>query len=222
MTNINTKSPVRVLVVDDDELIQAAFCLLVNSFDGVELAGKASTGTEAIEQTCLLKPDLILMDMAIPGMGGLEATNKIKAVVKKVKVVALTSLEDPAQITQALEEGMDGFLLKKASPGELKLAIETVVSGEQYLSPQVSDIIAKAYLNERRRVKTPAPLLTPREKQVVERIVDGKRMKQIAGELEISERTVEKHCEQARRKMKASTIGEMVALWLRMQEQQAS
>ncbi len=222
MTNINTKSPVRVLVVDDDELIQAAFCLLVNSFDGVELAGKASTGTEAIEQTCLLKPDLILMDMAMPGMGGLEATNKIKAVVKKVKVVALTSLEDPAQITQALEEGMDGFLLKKASPGELKLAIETVVSGEQYLSPQVSDIIAKAYLNERRRVKTPAPLLTPREKQVVERIVDGKRMKQIAGELEISERTVEKHCEQARRKMKASTIGEMVALWLRMQEQQAS
>ena len=222
MNNINPKSPVRVLVVDDDELIQAAFCLLVNSFDGVELAGKASTGTEAIEQTCLLKPDLILMDMAMPDMGGLEATNKIKAVVKKVKVVALTSLEDPAQITQALEEGMDGFLLKKASPGELKLAIETVVSGEQYLSPQVSDIIAKAYLNERRRVKTPAPLLTPREKQVVERIVDGKRMKQIAGELEISERTVEKHCEQARRKMKASTIGEMVALWLRMQEQQAS
>ncbi|HIJ86681.1 MAG TPA: response regulator transcription factor [Desulfuromonadales bacterium] len=120
----------------------------------------------------------------------MEATKWIKAVQPKIKIIALTALEDPLQITRALEEGMDGFLLKRASPRELKLAIETAVAGEQYLSPQVSAIIAKAYLDERNRKHAPAPLLTPREKQVVTRIADDMRVKQIAEEMEISEQTV--------------------------------
>ncbi len=221
MNNIKLKRPLRIMVVEDDELIQAAFCLLVQSFTGVELAGKASTGLEAVAQSRLLKPDLILMDLRMPDMDGVEATKRIKAVQPKMKVVALTALEDPLQITLALEEGMDGFILKRASPRELKLAIETVVAGEQYLSPQVSAIIAKAYLDERSRKHAPAPLLTPREKQVVTWIADGIRVKQIAEEMEISERTVEKHCEQARRKLKAATTAEMVAIWQRMQGDKA-
>lgn len=216
MNNISLKRPLRILVVEDDELILAAFCLLVQSFEGVELAGKASTGLEALEQARLLKPDLILMDLRMPDMDGVEATKRIKAVQSKIRVVALTALEDPLQITRALEEGMDGFLLKRASPRELRLAIETVVAGEQYLSPQVSAIIAKAYLDERSRKHAPAPILTPREKQVVQRIADGMRMKQIAEEMEISERTVEKHCAQVRQKLKTATTAEMVAVWLRM------
>ncbi|MEI7671746.1 MAG: response regulator transcription factor [Deltaproteobacteria bacterium] len=212
------KRPPRILVVEDDELIQAAFCLLVQSFEGIELAGRASTGLEALKQAKSLKPDLILMDLRLPDMDGVEATRRIKAVQPGIKVVALTALEDPLQITQALEQGMDGFLLKKASPQELKLAIETVVAGEQYLSPQVSAIMAKAYLEERSHEHDdPAPALTPREKQVLQQIAAGMRLKEIAWELKISERTVEKHCEQARKKLKAATTGEMVALWLRMQ-----
>ncbi|MFZ4856241.1 MAG: response regulator transcription factor [Desulfuromonadaceae bacterium] len=215
MNNFTLKRPLRILVVEDDELIQAAFCLLVQSFEGVELAGKASTGVEAVEQARLRKPDLILMDLRMPDMDGVEATKLIKAVQPKIKVIALTALEDPLEITRALEEGLDGFLLKRASPRELTLAIETVVAGEQYLSPQVSAIIAKAYLDERSRKHAPAPLLTPREKQVVTRIADGMRVKHIAEKMEISERTVEKHCEQARRKLKAATTAEMVAIWQR-------
>jgi DNA-binding NarL/FixJ family response regulator len=217
MNNIKLKHPLRILVVEDDELIQAAFCLLVQSFEGVELAGKASTGLEALEQARLLKPDLILMDLRMPDMDGVEATKRIKAAQAAIKVVALTALEDPLLITQALEQGMDGFLLKRASTRELKLAIETVVAGEQYLSPQVSAIIAKAYLDERSRKHAPAPLLTPREKQVVTQIAAGKRMKQIAEEMEISERTVEKHSAQIRQKLKTATTAEMVAVWLRTQ-----
>lgn len=123
----------------------------MQSFEGVELAGKASTGVDALEQSRLLKPDLILMDLRMPDMDGVEATKRIKVAQPTIKVVALTALEDPLQITRALEEGMDGFLLKRASPRELKLAIESVIAGEQYLSPQVSAIIAKAYLDERSR-----------------------------------------------------------------------
>lgn len=206
------------MVADDDELIQAAFCLLVESFEEVELAGRASTGREALEQALLLKPDLILMDLRMPDMDGFEATRQIKAVLQDIKVVALTSLDEPQQITRALEMGMDGFLLKKASLRELRMAIETVAAGEQYLSPQVSAIMAKAYLEERGRKHANAPVLTPRENEIAKRIAVGLRMKQIADELGISDRTVEKHCEQARRKLKAATTGEMVAIWQRMQD----
>jgi len=208
----------RLLLVDDDELVLAAFCLLVQQLEGVVLVGTASNGHEAVTQARILRPDLILMDLRMPDMDGIEATRKIKAALPKIRVVALTALEDPLQITQALETGMDGFLLKKASPQELNLAITTVQSGEQYLSPAVSAIIARAYLDERRRKQTPQPHLTSREKQVVKRISGGMRLKQIAEDLGISERTAEKHSEQARRKLKAATTSEMVAIWLRMEQ----
>lgn len=216
MSDKTLKRHLRILVVEDDELVQAAFCLLVQSFEGIELVGKASSGFEALEQARLLKPDLILMDLNLPDMNGIEATRKIKAVQQEMKVVALSALEDPAEIKRALEGGLDGFLSKKASPRELKMAIETVASGYQYISPQINAIIAKAYLDEQVKQKAPETVLTPREKQVVKRIADGMRMKQIASDLAISERTVEKHSEQARRKLRASTSGELVAIWSRM------
>ena len=99
------------------------------------------------------------------------------------------------------------------------MAIATVRSGEQYLSPPVSAIIARAYLDERNSKRTPQPQLSAREKQVVRRIGNGMRLKQIGEDLGISDRTVEKHCEQARRKLKAATTGEMVAIWLRLQQE---
>jgi two-component system response regulator NreC len=220
MSNIKQDSPLHVLVVDDDELIQAAFSLLVESFEGVELAGMASTGQEALEQALLLKPDLILMDLRMPVMDGFEATRQIKAVLKDIKIVALTSLDEAHQITRAIQEGMDGFLLKKASLRELRTAITTVASGEQYLSPEVNAIMAKAYLEDsgQKHDSAPVSMLTPRETQVVKRIAEGMRIKSIADELKISDRTVEKHCEQARRKLNAATTGEMVAIWLRLQK----
>lgn len=207
-----------VLLVDDDELVLAAFCLLVQQLEGLVLAGTASSGQEAVAQARALRPELVLMDLRMPDMDGIEATRQIKQGMPRVKVIALTALEDPLLITQALEAGLDGFLLKKASPKELQQAIVTVQSGEQYLSPPVSAIIARAYLDERSRKQTPQPHVTPREKQVVQRISDGMRLKQIAEELGISERTVEKHTELTRRKLKASTTAEMVAIWLRMQQ----
>lgn len=218
MNTIYVQRPLRILVADDDELIQAAFCLLVESFEMVELAGKASTGREALEQALLLKPDLILMDLRMPDMDGFEATRQIKAVLKDIKVVALTALEEPLQIIRAIKEGMDGFLLKRASLRELRMAIETVASGEQYLSPQVKSIMAQAYLEEATQKHVSTQTLTPRENQVVQRLADGMRVKSIADKLGISDRTVEKHCEQARLKMKAATTSEMVAIWQRMQE----
>ena len=217
MNNIRLKGKLRILVAEDDALIQSAFCLLVGTLAGVELAGSASSGVEALQVAGRLRPDLILMDLKMPEMTGVEATRKIKAEMPETKVLVLTALEDPLLVTEALEAGVDGFLLKKATVSELQLAIDTVSNGEQYLSPAVSAIITRAYLDERNRKREPIPHLTPREKHVVSRIAKGMRQKQIADELEISERTVEKHSEQARRKLKAATAAEMVAIWLRME-----
>lgn len=217
MNNIRLKGKLRILVAEDDALIQSAFCLLVGTLAGVELAGSASSGVEALQVAGRLRPDLILMDLKMPEMNGVEATRKIKAEMPETKVLVLTALEDPLLVTEALEAGVDGFLLKKATVSELQLAIDTVSNGEQYLSPAVSAIITRAYLDERNRKREPIPHLTPREKHVVSRIAKGMRQKQIADELEISERTVEKHSEQARRKLKAATAAEMVAIWLRME-----
>lgn len=208
-----------ILVVEDDELIRAAFCLLVQHSGGVALAGSAGSGREALQQAQALRPDLILMDLRMPDLDGIEATRRIKRVMPQVRVIALTAQEDPLLITRALEAGMDGFLLKKASPQELQLAITTVAGGEPYLSPSVSAIIARAYLAERSRKRSPQPQLTPREKQVARRISTGMRLKQIAEELGISERTAEKHSEQARRKLQATTTAEMVSIWLRLQQE---
>lgn len=219
MKTINHNNMLRLLLVEDEELVLAAFGLLVQQLEGVTLVGMASSGGESVGLAVKLRPDIILMDLRMPDMDGIETTGMIKAALPGVRVIAVTALDDPLMITRALEAGMDGVLLKKASPQELQLALNAVKSGEQYLSPAVSIIIARAYLDERNRKRTPLPQLTPREKQVIQRVAEGMRFKQIAEELSISERTTEKHCEQARHKLKAATTAEAVACWLRLQQE---
>jgi len=218
MNNSGTKLS-RILLVEDDELIRAALCILIESIEGVELVGRAANGAEALAMVLNIKPDLILMDLLLPVMDGIEATVKIKNALPKTAVIALTASEDASLITRAIECGMDGILLKRTSVHELKQAIRMVTAGERYLSPQVSSVIADAYLEVLKNKNVPTALLTPREKQVVGQVAKGKRYKQIADELCISERTVEKHCEQARKKLKAGTTSEMVALWLTVQQE---
>lgn len=213
------ESQLRLLLVEDEELVLAAFGLLVQQLEGVTLVGMASSGIESVGMAAKLRPDVILMDLRMPGMDGIETTGTIKAALPGVKVIAVTALDDPLLIVKALEAGMDGILLKKASPQELKLALNTVISGEQYLSPAVIAIIAQAYQDERNRKRMPQPRLTSREQQVIQQIAEGMRFKQIAEKLGISERTAEKHCEQARHKLKAATTAEAVACWLRLQQE---
>lgn len=207
---------ISVLVAEDEELIRKAFCLLVQSLEGVELAGEAENGAVAVEMVLRHRPDIVLMDLAMPVMDGIEAAARIRESSPATRVIALTGLSDPSEIIRGLTEGMEGFLLKKASPAELKQALESVSRGERYLSPQVATIVAREYIEERRRNESPLADLSLRETQIVEMLAAGRRSKQIAGDLGISDKTVDKHCENARRKLKATTTAELVGAWQRL------
>jgi two-component system, NarL family, response regulator NreC len=207
---------ISVLIAEDEELIRKAFCLLVQSLEGVELAGEAENGARAIELAIQLQPDIVLMDLAMPVMNGIEAVIGIRKKCPGTRVIALTGLRDPAEIMQGITEGMNGFLLKRTSPAELKQALEAVARGERYLSPEVESIVARQYVEERLRKESPLAELSGREVQIIELLATGKRAKNIADVLGISSKTVEKHLENARRKMSVSTSPELIATWQRL------
>ena len=205
---------ISVLVAEDEELIRRAFCLLVQSLKGVEFVGEAENGAVAVNMVCERTPDIVLMDLAMPVMSGIEAAARIRELSPGTRVIALTGLRDPEEIVRGLTGGMDGFLLKSASPDELKLALVTVAGGECYMSPQVASIVALEHVVDRRRGNL-SPL-SLRETEIVELLACGNRAKQIACKLGISDKTVDKHCENARRKLKAATTAEMVGACQRL------
>jgi DNA-binding NarL/FixJ family response regulator len=207
---------ITVLIAEDEELIRTAFCLLVQSLEGVELVGEAGDGAVALEMATRLQPAIVLMDLDMPVMDGIEATKRIREVSPATRVIALTGLRQPSGIVRGVREGMDGFLLKRTSPAELKLALEAVARGERYLSPEVASIVAREYIEGRRRNESPLTELTVRESQIVEMLASGQRSKQIAEALGISDKTVDKHCENARGKLKAATTAELVGAWQRL------
>lgn len=209
-----------VLIAEDEELIRTAFCLLVQSLEGVELVGEAENGAMAVELAARLQPAIVLMDLDMPVMGGIEANKRIREVSPATRVIALTGLREPSGIVRGVREGMDGFLLKRTSQAELKLALEAVARGERYLSPEVASIVAREYVEDLRKKESPLVGLTVRESQIVEMLASGQRSKQIAETLGISDKTVDKHCENARGKLKATTTAELVGAWLRLERKE--
>jgi DNA-binding NarL/FixJ family response regulator len=209
-------APLRLLVVDDEALIREAFCLLVGAFEGVMVVGEAADGRAAIDMVAKTRPDVVLMDLRMPVMDGVEATRKIRAEWPETRVIALTALSDGQMITTALEIQMDGYVLKKASRQELRLAIEMAMAGSRYLSPDIAEFITGAFLAEQRHGVSPLKTVTLRESEVLELIRTGLRGKAIADRLGISIKTVEKHSDNLRRKFKVNTQAELVEVYQRL------
>jgi len=205
---------IRILIAEDEELIRKAFKMLVQSFDGVEVIGEAADGKEAVKLAKSKKPDVILMDMLMPVMNGIEATREIKSIQPQIKVIALTVVEDGPEILEGLAAGIDGYLLKKATPLELEDAIKTVMAGNRYICPHIAGHIADAYLNASKSIESPFAKVTPRELEVLECICEGKRAKEIASILGISVKTAEKHRDSLRHKLHADTTVELMKAFL--------
>ena len=183
---------IKILIAEDDELVRKAFKLLVQAFDGIEVIGGAANGEEAIKLALKYKPDVILMDMLMPVMNGLASARKIKSIMPETKIIALTVVEEGPEITEGLTAGINGYLLKKATPKELEDAIKTVMTGKRYICPQIASYIADAYIEASRHIESPFKKITPREIEVLECICNGKRTKEIASILGISVKTAEK------------------------------
>ena len=178
---------IRVVLVDDHAVIRAGLAQLIATADDIEVVGQAADGAAAIEQARALKPDVVLMDLQMPGVDGVSATREIVAAGLGVDVLVLTSYSDNERILDALDAGAVGYLLKDADPDDVLTGIRAVSRGESPIHPKA----ARALLGA--RSAGGRPQLTAREVEVLTLVRDGLANKQIAKRLEISERTVKAH-----------------------------
>lgn len=205
----------KVLIAEDEGIIREALCMLVNSYDGMTVAGEASNGREAVETSLKTRPDVILMDLKMPLMDGIEAAKKIKSVFPDIKIIALTAVSDGRMMTDALSEGFDGFVIKKGSGGELKNAIRSVMDGRRYICSEAAIIIADSYLAEKKKKSlNPFTNLSNVELEILNLICGGLRAQEIAKKLGISKKTVEKYRDNLRLKTGSATAAELVAAYL--------
>jgi DNA-binding NarL/FixJ family response regulator len=187
---------IRVLIADDDHLMRAGLAELLSGEPAIEVAGQASTGREAIERTRRLDPDVVLMDVRMPDLDGIEATRELASAAPTAKVLILTTFERDDYVFGALRAGASGFLLKRTRPEELIAAVQTIAAGDSLLSPSV----ARRVIDRMARQPTPeladrAVLdeLTPREHEVFDLVARGLSNREIAAELVVEESTIRTH-----------------------------
>jgi DNA-binding NarL/FixJ family response regulator len=183
----------RVLLVDDHVLVRAGVRSLLEKMPGVEVVGEASNGREALEVVRSQLPNLVLMDIAMQDLGGLEALPRIIKNFPSVNVVILSAHANEEYVIRALRSGASGYMLKDAATVELELVIKSVAQGKTYLSPSISRTVIDSYLQRVGADVSPLEQLTSRQREIVQLIAEGKSTKEIASTLEISVKTVEAH-----------------------------
>jgi NarL family two-component system response regulator LiaR len=189
---VETDSPIRLLLVDDHGVVRAGLRLYLQGQPDLEVVGEAGDGATAVDLAQALAPDVILMDLQMPTMDGIEATRRIRAAQPDVEVVVLTTFIDNANITAAIQAGAVGYVLKDVPPGELAEAIRAAARGEVHLAPAVQRTLMQAMAHPNHT--TPAPdALTEREREVLSLLAAGRSNKEIARQLSVTERTVKGH-----------------------------
>jgi DNA-binding NarL/FixJ family response regulator len=200
-----TVTAVRVLLVDDDDLMRAGLTAVLSSDETIDVVGEAADGRAAVERAIALRPDVVLMDVRMPGLDGIAATRELLAVSPDVKVVVLTTFEQDDYIFGALSAGASGFLLKRTRPEELIAAIHTVAAGDSLLSPSVTRTVIQRLAGQPApdtRAEARLDELTARERDVLELIARGLSNGEIAATLVIEESTVKTHVRHILRKLR--------------------
>lgn len=204
-----TRSPIRVVLADDHPVVRRGLAALLESVEGIEVVGQAATGREAVREAQLLAPDVVLMDVQMPDLDGVEASRRIAAAGLGVAVLVLTMHEDDETVVAALRAGARGFLLKGADQEEIRRAVEAVVAGEMIVAPgAAAHVLARLAVDAAPR--PPFPDLTPRERAVLAAMAEGRRNGAIAAELGLAAKTVANHVSAILVKLGVETRGEAV------------
>jgi len=182
-----------VLIADDHSLVREGISALLRCYDDVEVVGEASDGKETVQKTLKLRPHVVLMDIVMPGLGGIEAAAEIKRQAPEVKVLILSQYDDQEYVRRVLKKGVSGYILKHALAEELIGAIRAVSRGGVYLYPTVASHVLENYLHTEESPDDPYEQLTDREKQVLKLLAEGLSHKEIAQALDISVKTVIAH-----------------------------
>ncbi len=202
-----------ILIVEDHTILREGLRALLSSHPDLEVLGEAGDGREAIWAAEKLSPDLILMDLSMPRMGGVEAIREIRKRWPKIKIMALTVNDSEEYVRAALKTGADGYILKDSTRGELIQAIESILAGKRVLSPSISDKVIEGYLagEKDEHLQTRWDTLTNREREVLKLIGEGHTSKQMADYLCISLNTVEKHRSNLMEKLNLHSIAALTS-----------
>ncbi|HKZ70326.1 MAG TPA: response regulator transcription factor [Anaerolineales bacterium] len=208
---------IRLLLVDDHAVVRSGLRMLLENDPEIEIAGEAGTAREALEALNRSTPDLIVMDIGLPDVSGIELTQQIKARWPEVAVVALTIHEDEEYFFNMIQAGASGYIPKRAAPEELLTAIHTAAAGEVYLYPSLAKLLVKDYVSGGREQSAANPVddLTDREHEVLAHLADGASNSEIADVFSISPKTVARHRENIMRKLNLHSRTELVRYAIR-------
>ena len=203
---------IRILLADDHGVVRQGFKMILGAQADMEIVGEAANGREAVEQAERLKPDIVVMDVAMPEPNGIEATRRLAESAPHVRVLALSMHKDSVYVRETLRAGARGYLLKDSGANDLVAAVRAVANGEGYLSPAVSNAVLDDY---RRHVTNAIDLLTSREREVLQMLAEGKTNKEIAATLNLSVYTVDAHRGHIMEKLNLHSINELVRFAVR-------
>jgi DNA-binding NarL/FixJ family response regulator len=202
--------------VDDHALIRAGIRALVQNLGSIEVIGEAADGREALALTKTHQPDVVLMDISMAGLNGLEATARIVKSYPNVRVLILSAHSNEEYVHQALRAGAAGYLLKNADLSEFELAVRAVARGETYLSPSVSKHVIADYVRRSNGDTRPPDALTPRQREILQLIAEGQSTKEIARTLHVSAKTVETHRTQLMERLDIHDVAGLVRYAIRV------
>jgi two-component system, NarL family, response regulator NreC len=202
----------RILLADDHAVVRQGFKMILSAQGDMEIVGEAANGREAVDLAEQLKPDIVVMDVAMPELNGIEATRRLAGTAPHTRVIALSMHKDSVYVREILRAGARGYLLKDSGAEDLVRAIRAVAGGESWLSPAVSNAVLDDY---RRHVTDPIDLLSSREREVLQMLAEGKTNKEIAGVLNLSVYTVDAHRGRIMEKLNLHSINELVRFAVR-------
>jgi two-component system response regulator NreC len=222
---MKSRKPVTVIVADDHMIVRRGIVSLLSLNPAFHVVGEAADGRSAVELSAVHEPDVIVMDISMPEMNGLEATRQIKAKSPRIKVLVLSAYDNPDYVSEILQSGANGYLLKNTTPDELYAAVSAVHNGNAFFSPSISKIILDNYLHHTHQEppaatppKTPADYtgpLTIREQEILRHIAEGRSHLQIAKLLHISVRTVDTHRNNIMKKLNLHDTASLVTYSIR-------
>ena len=203
---------IRILLADDHNVMRRGLRLLLERQPEFKVVGEASDGRQAVEQAEATKPDIIVLDIAMPNLSGIEAAQRISALLPQTRIIILSMHSDESYVLRALKAGAKGYLLKDSAENDLIEAIRAVDEGKAFFSPEISNIMVEDYVREmkRRGAEDSYELLTPREREILQMLTEGKSNKHIATVLDLSLYTVETHRRNLQDKLNLHSFAELI------------